>query len=172
MQTDDVSNNQRLSNKELLVQNIDYAVNLALIYLISLSIFPGFLYENTGQHGLGSWYALVLVAMYNCGNMVGRYTPLVEWLKIENRKGLTLAVLSRFLFIPAFYFTAKYGDQGWMIMLVSLLGLTTGHFNVCILITAPKGYNVSYLNFSYIEKDLIVYFRLLIYKKTNVNVWF
>ncbi|KAF3502096.1 hypothetical protein F2Q69_00042005 [Brassica cretica] len=139
--TDDVSNNQRLSNKELLVQNIDYAVNLTLIYLISLSIFPGFLYENTGQHGLGSWYALVLVAMYNCGNMVGRYTPLVEWLKIENRKGLTLAVLSRFLFIPAFYFTAKYGDQGWMIMLVSLLGLTTGHFNVCILITAPKGYN-------------------------------
>ncbi|WZZ87867.1 hypothetical protein YC2023_116446 [Brassica napus] len=123
--TDDVSNNQRLSNKELLVQNIDYAVNLTLIYLISLSIFPGFLYENTGQHGLGSWYALVLVAMYNCGNMVGRYTPLVEWLKIENRKGLTLA----------------YGDQGWMIMLVSLLGLTTGHFNVCILITAPKGYN-------------------------------
>ena len=63
MQTDDVSNNQRLSNKELLVQNIDYAVNLALIYLISLSIFPGFLYENTGQHGLGSWYALVLVAV-------------------------------------------------------------------------------------------------------------
>ena len=101
--------------------------------------------------------------------MVGRYTPLVEWLKIENRKGLTLAVLSRFLFIPAFYFTEKYGDQGWMIMLVSLLGLTTGHFNVCILITAPKGYNVSYLNFSYIEKDLIVYFRLLIYKKTNVK---
>ncbi|CAN6859591.1 unnamed protein product [Brassica oleracea] len=108
---------------------------------IKKSIIFWFLYENTGQHGLGSWYALVLVAMYNSGNMVRRYTPLVEWLKIENRKGLTLVVFSRFLFIPAFYFTAKYGDQGWMIMLVSLLGLTTGHFNVCILITAPKGYN-------------------------------
>ncbi|CAN7028808.1 unnamed protein product [Brassica oleracea var. botrytis] len=141
MQTDDASNNKRLNNKELLVQHIDYAVNLALIYILSLSIFPRFLYENTGQHGLGSWYALVLVAMYNSGNMVRRYTPLVEWLKIENRKGLTLVVFSRFLFIPAFYFTAKYGDQGWMIMLVSLLGLTTGHFNVCIHITAPKGYN-------------------------------
>ncbi|KAG2330695.1 hypothetical protein Bca52824_001875 [Brassica carinata] len=138
--TDDASNNQRLTNKELLVQNIDYAVNLALVYILSLSIFPGFLYENTGHHGLGSWYALVLVAMYNCGNLVGRYTPLVEWLKIENRKGLTIATLSRFFLIPAFYFTAKYGDQGWMIMLVTFLGLTTGHLNVCILITAPKGY--------------------------------
>ncbi|KAF3563782.1 hypothetical protein DY000_02014028 [Brassica cretica] len=140
MQTDDASNNQRLNNKELLVQNIDYAVNLALIYILSLSIFPGFLYENTGHHGLGSWYALVLVAMYNCGNLVGRYTPLVEWLKIENRKGLTIATLSRFFLIPAFYFSAKFGDQGWMIMLVTFLGLTTGHLNVCILITAPKGY--------------------------------
>ncbi|KAL0712743.1 hypothetical protein Bca4012_019721 [Brassica carinata] len=138
--TDDASNNQRLTNKELLVQNMDYAVNLALVYILSLSIFPGFLYENTGHHGLGSWYALVLVAMYNCGNLVGRYTPLVEWLKIENRKGLTIATLSRFFLIPAFYSTAKYGDQGWMIMLVTFLGLTTGHLNVCILITAPKGF--------------------------------
>ncbi|KAJ4876448.1 Equilibrative nucleotide transporter 3 [Raphanus sativus] len=118
--TDNASNNQRLTNKELLVQNIDYA--------------------ESGHHGLSSWYGLVLVAMYNCGNLVGRYTPLVEWLKIENRKGLTIATLSRFFLIPAFYFTAKYGDQGWMIMLVTFLGLTTGHLNVCILITAPKAY--------------------------------
>lgn len=137
---DDDSKNQRLSNKELLRQNVDYAVNLALIYVLTLSIFPGFLYENTGEHGLGAWYALVLVAMYNCWDLVGRYTPLVKWLKIENRKLITVAVLSRYLLVPAFYFTAKYGDQGWMIMLISVLGLTNGHLTVCILTAAPKGY--------------------------------
>ncbi|CAD5327079.1 unnamed protein product [Arabidopsis thaliana] len=138
--SDDDSKNQRLSKKELLFQNIDYAVNLFLIYVCTLSIFPGFLYENTGQHGLGDWYALVLVAMYNCWDLVGRYTPLVKWLKIENRKLITIAVLSRYLLIPAFYFTAKYGDQGWMIMLISVLGLTNGHLTVCIMTIAPKGY--------------------------------
>ncbi|XP_023636527.1 equilibrative nucleotide transporter 3 isoform X1 [Capsella rubella] len=140
IQTDDDSKNQRLGNKELLLQNIDYAVNLFLIYVCTLSIFPGFLYENTGQHGLGDWYALVLIAMYNCWDLVGRYTPLMKWLKIENRKLITVAVLSRYLLIPAFYFTAKYGDQGYMIMLISVLGLTNGHLTVCILTTAPKGY--------------------------------
>ncbi|XP_010455844.1 PREDICTED: equilibrative nucleotide transporter 3-like isoform X1 [Camelina sativa] len=141
MQTDDDdSKNQRLTNKELLLQNIDYAVNLFLIYVCTLSIFPGFLYENTGKHGLGDWYALVLVAMYNCWDLVGRYTPLLKWLKIENRKLITIAVLSRYFLIPAFYFTAKYGDQGWMIMLISILGLTNGHLTVCILTIAPKGY--------------------------------
>ncbi|XP_010422386.1 PREDICTED: equilibrative nucleotide transporter 4-like [Camelina sativa] len=140
--SDDDSNskNQRLSKKELLLQNIDYAVSLFLIYVLTLSIFPGFLYENTGQHGLGAWYALILVAMYNFWDLVGRYVPLVSWLKVENRKALTIAVLSRYFLVPAFYFTAKYGDKGWMMMLVSVLGLTTGHLTVCIMTIAPKGY--------------------------------
>ncbi|XP_013726295.2 equilibrative nucleotide transporter 4-like [Brassica napus] len=134
------SKSQRLSKKDLLLQNIDHAVNLFLIYVLTLSIFPGFLYENTGQHGLGTWYALVLVAVYNFWDLVGRYMPLVKWLQTKNRKALTIVVLSRYLLVPAFYFTAKYGDKGWMIMLISILGLSTGHLTVCILTVAPKGY--------------------------------
>ncbi|GER51895.1 equilibrative nucleoside transporter [Striga asiatica] len=45
----------RLGNKELLLQNYDYALDLYLIFGLTLSIFPGFLYENTGNHQLGSW---------------------------------------------------------------------------------------------------------------------
>ncbi|GLT45943.1 hypothetical protein SLA2020_197370 [Shorea laevis] len=131
---------QRLSNKELLFQIKDYALDIYLIYVLTLSIFPGFLYENTGEHQLGSWYPLVLIASYNVWDLVGRYTPLIKCLKIESRKGLMIAILSRFLLIPAFYFTAKYGDQGWMILLVSFLGITNGHLTVCVMTVAPKGY--------------------------------
>ncbi|KAM3697313.1 hypothetical protein ACJW31_06G102800 [Castanea mollissima] len=131
---------ERLSNKELLLQNIDYALDIFLISLLTLSIFPGFLSEDTGKHSLGSWYALVLIAMHNVWNLIGRYIPLLKFLKLESRKGLMIATLSRFVFIPAFYFTAKYGDQGWMIMLSSFLGLTFGYLSVCVLTTAPKGY--------------------------------
>ncbi|XP_024987999.1 equilibrative nucleotide transporter 3-like [Cynara cardunculus var. scolymus] len=129
----------RLSNKQVLFKKIDYALDLFLIYVLTLSIFPGFLYENTGKHHLGSWYPLVLIAMYNIWDLISRYIPLVEFLKMESRKGLMIAILSRFLFIPAFYFTAKYGDEGWMIMLISLLGLTNGYLTVCVMTVAPKG---------------------------------
>jgi equilibrative nucleoside transporter 1/2/3 len=54
-----------------------------------------------------------------------------------------IAVLSRFLLIPAFYFTAKYSDQGWMILLISFLGLTNGYLTVCVITEAPKGYKAS-----------------------------
>uniref|UniRef100_A0A0V0I4M6 Putative equilibrative nucleotide transporter 3-like n=1 Tax=Solanum chacoense TaxID=4108 RepID=A0A0V0I4M6_SOLCH len=131
---------ERLNNKELLLQNIDYAIDLFLIYALTLSIFPGFLSEDTGSHSLGSWYALVLIAMYNVWDLIGRYIPLIKCLKLESRKGLMVVILLRSLFVPAFYFTAKYGDQGWIIMLTSLLGVSNGHLTVCVLTCAPKGY--------------------------------
>ncbi|KAJ6401801.1 hypothetical protein OIU84_013964 [Salix udensis] len=131
---------ERLSNKELFFQNIDYAVDLILIFVLSLSIVPGFIYEDTGSHQLHSWYALVLITMYNACDLISRYIPLVEFLKLKSRKGLMIAVLSRFLLIPAFYFTAKYSDQGWMILLISFLGLTTGYLTVCVVTEAPIGY--------------------------------
>ncbi|XP_024028217.1 equilibrative nucleotide transporter 3 [Morus notabilis] len=130
----------RMSKKKLILENIDYALGLYLIYVITLSIFPGFLYENTGNHQLGTWYPLVLMAMYNVLDLVGRCIPLVKCLNLESRKGIFTSIIARFLFIPAFYFTAKYADQGWMIMLTSLLGLTNGYLTVCVLTAAPKGY--------------------------------
>ncbi|KAI3818755.1 hypothetical protein L1987_12572 [Smallanthus sonchifolius] len=130
---------ERLSNKELLLKNMDYALDMFLLHVGTLPIFPGFLYENTGKHGLGSWYPLVLIAMYNTWDLIARYIPLIESIKVESWKWLMIAVLSRFLFIPAFYFTAKYGDQGWMIMLISFLGITNGYLTVCVMTVAPKG---------------------------------
>lgn len=81
--------------------------------------------------------------MYNVWDLIGRYVPLLEFLKLTSRKGLTAATLSRFVLIPAFYFTAKYGDQGWMIMLTSVLGLSNGYLTVCVFMAAPRGYKVT-----------------------------
>uniref|UniRef100_A0A2N9IAU8 Uncharacterized protein n=1 Tax=Fagus sylvatica TaxID=28930 RepID=A0A2N9IAU8_FAGSY len=85
-------------------------------------------------------YSPVLIAMYNVWDLISRCIPLIESLKLESRKGLMIAILSRFLFIPAFYFTAKYGDKGWMILLTSILGVSNGYLSVCVLTVAPKGY--------------------------------
>ncbi|KAI3923736.1 hypothetical protein MKW98_011366 [Papaver atlanticum] len=131
---------ERLSHKQLLFENKDYAIIAFLVTVLTFSIFPGFLADDTGKHGLGTWYALVLIAMYNVLDFLARYIPLVESLKLESRRGLMIATISRFVFVPAFNFTAKYGDQGWMILLTSLLGLTNGYLAVCLFTVAPQGY--------------------------------
>ena len=45
----------RLTVWQLAVRNWDYLVDQIVIYTVSLSIFPGFLYEDTGNHELGTW---------------------------------------------------------------------------------------------------------------------
>lgn len=52
---DDPAIPERLSNKQLLMLNMDYALDMFLIYLLTLSIFPGFLAEDLESHSLGSW---------------------------------------------------------------------------------------------------------------------
>ncbi|KAK2379851.1 Epsin-3, clathrin recruitment and traffic between the Golgi and endosome [Trifolium repens] len=137
---EDSKDQERKGIKQLLFENLDYALDLFLIYVLTLSIFPGFLSEDTGSHSLGTWYALVLIAMFNVFDLIGRYIPVVKILKMESRKLITTAVISRFLLIPAFYFTAKYGKQGWMILLTSFLGLSNGYLTICVFTSAPKGY--------------------------------
>ncbi|KEH17554.1 putative equilibrative nucleoside transporter, major facilitator superfamily [Medicago truncatula] len=138
--TEELKQFERKGMKQLLSENKDYALDLFLIFALTLSIFPGFLSEDTGKHSLGTWYALVLIAMYNVWDLIGRYIPLIKILKLESRKLITTAVISRVLLVPAFYFTAKYGTQGWMIMLTSFLGISNGYLAVCVLTSAPKGY--------------------------------
>ncbi|CAL9237891.1 unnamed protein product [Arabidopsis halleri] len=143
------TNISRLSNKDMLYQNMDLAISLFLIYALTLSIFPGFMYENTGEHKLGSWYSLVLVASYSGWDAFSRYIPVIKQLKIESKKWIIACVLLRFLFVPAFYFTARNADQGWMISLTSFLGLTNGYLTVCVLSVTPKS------NYSVLETNAL-----------------
>lgn len=64
LQADD-ANHERLSNNQLLFQNLDYAFDLYLIYVLTLSIIPGFLYENTRSNLLGSWYVCETLLLLN-----------------------------------------------------------------------------------------------------------
>ncbi|XP_018437960.1 equilibrative nucleotide transporter 7 [Raphanus sativus] len=131
-------------NLELAHENIYKLISLFLTYALTLSIFPGFLYENTGKHELNSWYPLVLITCFNVCDALSRYTTLIKPLKMESGTWITICALARILLVPAFYFTAKYADQGWMIFLTSFLGITNGYLTVCTL-TGPskKIYNAS-----------------------------
>jgi len=46
---------ERKGMKQLLWENKDYALDLFLIYILTLAIYPGFLSEDTGKHNLGTW---------------------------------------------------------------------------------------------------------------------
>lgn len=91
---------------------------------------------------MSSRCALVLIAMFSICDLIARYIPVIKLFRMTSRKVVMAATLARFVFIPAFYFTAKYGDQGCMILLTSVMGLTHGYLTVSVLTETPKGYKV------------------------------
>ncbi|CDY15039.1 hypothetical protein HID58_060191 [Brassica napus] len=134
METTEVSRVLPIDNLQLARENIYKLSSLFLTYAMTLSIFPGFLFENTGKHELNSWYPLVLITCFNR-------------LKMESGKWIIVFALARVLLVPAFYFTAIYADQGWMIFLTSFLGITNGYLTVCTLTgVSKKIYDVSEAN--------------------------
>jgi solute carrier family 29 (equilibrative nucleoside transporter), member 1/2/3 len=52
-----------MSGKQILLQNVDYVLDVFLIYTLPLSIVPGFVAEDIGTHNLGSWYLLILLSL-------------------------------------------------------------------------------------------------------------
>ncbi|KAK4484864.1 hypothetical protein RD792_007464, partial [Penstemon davidsonii] len=134
----------RLSNKELLLQNIDYAFDLFMIYALTLSIFPGFLSEDTGSHSLGGWFKFQVCTCSYCNvQCVGSHRAICTTYKkrkVEVSEGTSYSNSITFFARFAFYFATKYSDQGWMIMLTSFLGLSNGYLTVCVLTSAPEGY--------------------------------
>ncbi|WZZ51315.1 hypothetical protein YC2023_051422 [Brassica napus] len=65
METTEVSRVLPIDNLQLARENIYKLSSLFLTYAMTLSIFPGFLFENTGKHELNSWYPLVLITCFN-----------------------------------------------------------------------------------------------------------
>ncbi|KAH0936454.1 hypothetical protein HID58_013571, partial [Brassica napus] len=146
METTEVSRVLPIDNLQLARENIYKLISLFLTYAMTLSIFPGFLYEYFPP-SVTFMYPLVLITCFNVCDALSRYTTMIKRLKMESGKWIIACSLARVLIMPAFYFMAKYADQGWMMFLTSFLGITNGYLTVCTLTGASKKiYNLSEAN--------------------------
>ncbi|KAL4434383.1 hypothetical protein ABPG75_000824 [Micractinium tetrahymenae] len=111
----------------------------ALIYTITLSIFPGVLAEDVHSAELGSWYPVALLTAFNFADWAGKSLPGVPALRVSNERIILGATLLRVLFIPAFYFAAVGGAMPAIIgTLALLLGASNGFLSSCAMMRAPS----------------------------------
>ncbi|CAI5457894.1 unnamed protein product [Closterium sp. Yama58-4] len=77
---------------EVMQQIWPYAVSLAIVYIITISIFPGFISELQSS-ALGSWYPILLISIYNVFDFFGKMAPVV--FLVSDLKVLVALVLAR-----------------------------------------------------------------------------
>ncbi|CAD7695186.1 unnamed protein product [Ostreobium quekettii] len=116
-------------------------IGLVMIYTVTLTIFPGVVAEDVHSGQLGDWYNVLLVLVYNCGDLGGKSLPAVTGI-IRNRLRLMAWCAARFVFLPIFYVAVMIwpdGHPGIMALLVLVLGLSNGFVTSNAFMVAPRG---------------------------------
>lgn len=121
------------------------ASSIVVIYVVTLSIFPGYITEDVHSVRLGDWYPVLLILSYNIFDLVGK--TLTAIYMIESQNTMVIGCFARLLFFPLFYLVL-YGPEILrtevpVFILTCLLGGTNGYFTSVLMIVAPK--NVSML---------------------------
>lgn len=117
-----------------------YGIGIVIIYVVTLSIFPGYITEDVHSEILKDWYSIILITGYNVFDLVGKSLTAVYLLK--NAKIAIGGCFVRLLFYPLF-FGCLHGPKFFrteipVTILTCLLGLTNGYLTSVLMILAPK----------------------------------
>ncbi|KAF9671393.1 hypothetical protein SADUNF_Sadunf12G0042800 [Salix dunnii] len=117
-----------------------YGIGIVIIYVVTLSIFPGYITEDVHSELLKDWYSIILIAGYNVFDLVGKSLTAVYLIK--NAKLAIGGCFVRLLFYPLFY-GCLHGPKFFrteipVTILTCLLGLTNGYLTSVLMILAPK----------------------------------
>lgn len=116
------------------------AFGILMIYAITLSIFPGFIAENLKSSFFRDWYPILLIAVYNFSDLVGKSLTAIYVMKGIGKA--SLACMCRLLFYPLF--AGCLHGRKWVrtevpvVLLTFLLGLTNGYLTSVLMILTPK----------------------------------
>ncbi|XP_078166756.1 equilibrative nucleotide transporter 1 [Carex rostrata] len=117
-----------------------FGFGIFLIYMVTLSIFPGYITEDVHSEALKDWYPIILIACYNIFDLAGKVLP--AYYLLENANIAIAGCVARLLFYPLFL-ACLHGPQFFrtevpVTILTCLLGLTNGYLTGIVMILAPK----------------------------------
>jgi solute carrier family 29 (equilibrative nucleoside transporter), member 1/2/3 len=117
-----------------------YGLAIFILYVVTLSIFPGFITEDVHSQILKDWYPILLIFSYNLFDLIGKC--LTSLYLLENAKFAIGASYARLLFLPLYY-ACLHGPKFFrteipVTIVTCLLGLTNGYLTSVLLILGPK----------------------------------
>ncbi|KAJ0488601.1 putative equilibrative nucleoside transporter [Helianthus annuus] len=118
------------SNFWQIVKKIWYLVTAVFaIYLVSLSIFPGYLSENVASTYFKDWYPILLITTFNVGDFVGKCLTVVY--VPRGSRMMVWWCMGKVLFYPLFV-GCVHGpkwmhSEGPVMSLTMMLGVSNGY---------------------------------------------
>lgn len=116
------------------------ATAVAGVYVVTLAIFPGAVTEDVSSQVLGSWYPILLITLFNVGDVVGKAAPGQSFfLPVPADKALLACVAARVLFIPLFAMCAAWRASPLIMGTFTFaLGVSNGYCSAAAFMRAPQ----------------------------------
>ncbi|XP_022735169.1 equilibrative nucleotide transporter 1-like [Durio zibethinus] len=148
-----------------------YGFGIVLLYVVTLSIFPGYITEDVHSLILKDWYPVLLITAYNVFDLVGKSLTAVYLL--ENAKVAIAGCVVRLLFFPL-CIGCLHGPQFFrteipVSILTCLLGLTNGYLTSVLMIMAPKSVQIQHAETA---GTVMVLFLVVGLASGSVIAWF
>lgn len=148
-----------------------YGFGIVSLYVVTLSIFPGYITEDVHSQLLKDWYPILLITGYNVFDLVGK--SLTPVLFFDDAKVAIGACFARLLFLPLFY-VCLHGPEFFrtelpVTILTCLLGLTNGYLTSLLMILGPKTVQLQHAE---IAGTLLVLFLVMGLAIGSVVSWF
>ncbi|KAK9145303.1 hypothetical protein Sjap_005206 [Stephania japonica] len=148
-----------------------FGFGILVIYVVTLSIFPGYITEDVHSQVLRDWYPIILITCYNVFDLVGK--SLTAVCLLENSKIAIGACFARVLFYPLFL-GCLHGPKFFrteipVTVLTCLLGLTNGYLTSVLMIAAPKTVRLQHAETAGI---VLVLFLVIGLAAGSVVAWF
>lgn len=137
---------------------------MAMVFIVSLSIFPGYLSENVTSVYFGDWYPVFLITIFNIGDFSGKCLTAIY--VVKRSRWIVWGCIARVLFYP-FFMGCVFGPK-WLrhevpvALLTLLLGVSGGYFTSLIMIVAPKYVPVEESNLAGIVLSLFLVIGLAV----------
>lgn len=119
-------------------------LSVGIVYMVTMAIYPGHITEDIHSAVLGDWYPVLLITIYNVGDLVGKMLTSVYMM--EDQVLMIRGCFGRLIFLPLFYVVlhgpACFRTEVPMFVLTLLLGLSNGYLTSNVMIVAPKNVSI------------------------------
>ncbi|KAL4015911.1 hypothetical protein IC575_023520 [Cucumis melo] len=117
-----------------------YAFGVMCLFVITMSIFPGYVTEDVSSKILKDWYPITLITAYYVLDLIGK--SLASFYVMKSSKITMGLCIGRVVFYPLFV-GCLHGPKFLrteipVIILTCFLGLTNGYLTAVAMISAPK----------------------------------
>ncbi|KAD4889237.1 hypothetical protein E3N88_21310 [Mikania micrantha] len=140
------------------------AMSMVTIYIVTLSIFPGYLSENVKSVYFGDWYPVFLITTFNVGDFSGKCLTAIY--VVKRTRWVIWGCIMRVLFYPLFMgcvFGPKwFRNEVPVALLTLLLGVSNGYLTSVLMIVAPKSVAVEESNVAGIVMSLFLAVGLVV----------